>query len=169
MLWLQRTRTSADVVRATAEVNMSLDNFADLLGPGISVAAHPRTVALLDKARRDSWHASGSLKEKFKRPRPYLSCNDLTPAVHRETSFSYPSGHATLGVVYGRLLAELCPARKDAILERGLLIGNDRTTAGVHWPSDVDAGHKLGAAYAEFWMASKDHQKLIAEARGEWH
>jgi acid phosphatase (class A) len=169
MLWLQRTRTRADVARAQAEAPLSPALFKDVLGKDFDPASRPRTFALLEQVRKDSNAAVGPLKRHFARPRPYLTAPGLTPAVHLENTFSYPSGHASMGSLYGRILAELVPAQKDAILERGELIGNDRTMAGVHWPSDVDAGHRLGQAYAAFWLAQPEHQRLVQDVRtAEW-
>jgi len=167
MLWLQANRTRADVARAKAEDWLTPDCFSDALGKAFTKESHPKTFALLETLRKDSRSATGAMKDHFHRPRPFVSCPEVTPALAKEDSFSYPSGHATLGAAYARILAELAPAQREAILERGNLIGNDRTMAGMHWPS---AGRRLGEAFAAFWMSSPEHRKLINDVRvAEWH
>jgi acid phosphatase (class A) len=169
MLWMQRIRTHADVERAKAEVMVALPTFGDVLGPRFDAAAHPRTAALLDLVRKDAHSVVGPLKDRFARPRPFMAFPAVTPVVPREATFSFPSGHAFLGGVYGAVLAELVPARREALLERGSLIGNDRVLAGMHWPSDVDAGHRLGAAFAAHWLSAPAHRKLVEDVRAaEW-
>ena len=62
----------------------------------------------------------------------------------KETSAAYPSGHATHGMVYAMILAEIAPEQRPALLQRGREIGWNRVIAGVHYPSDIAAGRVLG-------------------------
>ncbi|MCX6788164.1 MAG: phosphatase PAP2 family protein [Candidatus Kaiserbacteria bacterium] len=72
-----------------------------------------------------------------------------------ETSFSFPSGHATAAMaLYGFLAYLLCalfPERKAAVLTAAVLligvIGFSRLYLGVHFPSDVLAGYLLGGLW----------------------
>jgi len=169
LLWLQRSRTAQEVARAGAGCRQGLDTFQAVLGSRCEPSARPKTAALLDKAGHDVRQVLDPLKKHYFRPRPFVSHAVLTPAVPPEDTPSYPSGHATRGVVYAHILAELEPARKVQVLEWGHLLGNDRALGGVHWPSDVKAGQALGAAYAAFWMAREENRLLLAEVRAaEW-
>ena len=75
----------------------------------------------------------------------------LIPSVI-ETSFSFPSGHATAAMaLYGFLAYLICalfPERKAPVLTAAVLligvIGFSRLYLGVHFPSDVLAGYLLG-------------------------
>ncbi len=67
----------------------------------------------------------------------------MHPPIELPKNASYPSGHSTVGNLDAMILAELIPDQKDALLKRGQQIGDDRIVAGVHFPSDVEAGHKL--------------------------
>ena len=166
LLWLQRTRGPAEVARAAKEVDVSPAWFKEVL----PIGNRPRTMALLEQARQDAWTRTGGLKQRFHRVRPFLANPELTPAVYRDTSYSFPSGHATLGILYARLLGALVPGRREAVLERGLQVGFDRVLAGVHWPTDVLAGQKLGEALADQWLADPEHQRLVRETRiAEWN
>lgn len=169
VLWLQRTRTAADVARARAEVEVGLETFAEALGPGFDAVAHPRTRALLGEVGERTRRAVGEEKRRFRRPRPYDADPRVSPAVDRERSFSYPSGHAARGVVFARILAELAPARREALVEVGLRVGHDRVVGGVHYPSDVTAGQRLGDALAAALLAEPDVRRGVDAVRvAEW-
>lgn len=72
-----------------------------------------------------------------------------------ESSFSFPSGHATASMTfYGFLVYMLCvlfPSKKSPIITTGIfligLIGFSRLYLGVHFPSDVLAGYLLGGLW----------------------
>lgn len=169
LMWLQRCRTGADVARANAGCRLTLATFSAVLGQRCEPSARPRTAALLDKASGDVRQVLDPLKQRHVRPRPFETHAGLVPAVQREETPSYPSGHATRGVFFAHILAELEPAQKTKVIEWGHLVGNDRALGGVHWPSDVKAGQALGAAYARFWLADAENRRLVAEVREtEW-
>lgn len=97
--------------------------------------------------------ATGSayvLKAIIARPRP----TDLVPSVI-ETSFSFPSGHATAAMaLYGfsaYMLCKLYPEKTKLVLVLMviliLLTGFSRLYLGVHFPSDVLAGYILGGIW----------------------
>lgn len=97
--------------------------------------------------------ASGTsyiLKTLVERARP----DGLIPAV-TETSYSFPSGHATLAIaLYGFLTYFLCkryPKNSVLIITLATLIilaiGFSRLYLGVHFPSDVIAGYLLGGIW----------------------
>jgi len=87
------------------------------------------------------------LKLLFQRPRP-----ELWQTVARPGSYAFPSGHALLStVVYGMIafaIARLAPRLRwplyGGVPILVLLIGASRIYLGVHWPSDVLAGHAAG-------------------------
>jgi acid phosphatase (class A) len=84
-------------------------------------------------------------------------------------SFSYPSGHATRGTLLARILAELAPERREALLRVGHQIGYDRVVGGVHYPSDVLAGDRLGDAVADALLADPDFRRQLEDVRrAEW-
>jgi acid phosphatase (class A) len=169
VLWLQRTREPDDVARAQSEVKIGLETFAGALGPGFDAAAHPRTRALIERLHEDAAALVDQAKDHFARPRPFLADARVQPVVKRDASPSYPSSHGTRGVLYARVLGELAPARRDALLEVGRRVGYDRVLAGVHYPSDVLAGQHLGEALAEAILATPGLRAEIAGIRaGEW-
>jgi membrane-associated phospholipid phosphatase len=169
LMWLQQTRSPEDVQRAASEVVPHLGLFSAVLGRDLDSGRFPLTLALGEQARHDLRAATDPLKLKFARPRPYAAMPQLTPAVKLEESFSYPSGHSAWGVLEAELLAQLQPGNRKAILARGRQVGYDRPLGGVHYPSDVEAGQALGAAFAAAWLAEPAHRALLEQARtAEW-
>lgn len=108
----------------------------------------PRCAMALGGASLAANLASSLLKIGFGHPRP-----DLIEHLDHQTSFSYPSGHATSAAVVYLLLAWLAPPRwrpfawafAAAMI---LLNGVSRIMLGVHWASDIVGGTMLGAAFA---------------------
>jgi membrane-associated phospholipid phosphatase len=96
----------------------------------------PRCAVALGGASLLSNLASSLMKLGFGRARP-----DLIDHLDHQTSFSYPSGHATSAAVVYLLLASLAPPRWRAaawMLAAALIIlnGFSRIMLGVHWASD---------------------------------
>jgi acid phosphatase (class A) len=108
------------------------------------------------------------LKEGFRRPRPHVAEPRLSPALPDDDAFSFPSRHAAVGALFAALLARLDPADPVALAEEGRLIGTDRVLAGLHWPSDVEAGRRVGTAFAGWWTALPGNRGLVQDAAAEW-
>ncbi len=95
------------------------------------------------------------LKGIFVRPRP-----DFADTYYRESGFSFPSGHAMLGVVFYGMLAyaigKILTTRRTRLVLAvvavvlALVIGFSRIYLGVHYLSDVVAGWSAGAC----WLAA---------------
>jgi membrane-associated phospholipid phosphatase len=183
LTWLQNSRLPGDVARALGEGTPSLGCYvaaihlppragdAGAAADGfrrISLADFPRTAAVLEQARQDFAPVLAGLKDLFARPRPYHLFQGLTPALPLPQSPSYPSSHAALGALYAKILGQLDPADQAGLDGAGKLLGTDRVLGGVHYPSDVDAGIRLGRAYAIWWLDQPGHLKLLQTACAEW-
>jgi acid phosphatase (class A) len=169
VLWLQRTRTPDQVARARNEVKIGLETFATVLGPGFDPAAHPRTQALVERLHAEASALVDQARSRFARGRPFVADRRVEPAVKADGTPSYPSSHGTRGILYARVLAELAPGQRDALLEVGRRVGYDRVLGGVHYPSDVLAGQRLGEALADALLAMPAFRTEMAEIRAtEW-
>lgn len=102
------------------------------------------SAALLVVATLGGIALTAVLKNVFERARP-----DLFESAYVESSYSFPSGHATMAVgFYGTLALlvawRLTGLRRWAVVLAGvalvLLIGFSRLYLGVHYPTDVLAG-----------------------------
>lgn len=87
-------------------------------------------------------------KNKIQRPRPFLRHPDLKPCIPKEFSYSYPSGHATFYSFTAELLTAVYPELEERLKQVGSRGVYARVIGGVHYPSDVEAGRKLGQSAA---------------------
>ena len=160
--------------RAQALEDNAIDPFAafdSVLGDSFTAASFPATLTLLTRAGRAAGYAGDPVKFVYRRERPFLHDEAITPCIPDEpalrASFSYPSGHAALGFGWSLVLAELIPSHADAIIERGRDFSWSRVVCGVHYPSDVDAGRVVAAAAIARLHADPDFQRELAAARAE--
>ena len=145
LLKLQTNRTPEQVERCRREVDGNAFIFADVLGKWFTAKDLPTTAALMKEVTLQTKVVSSAAKINWNRKRPYLTDERIKPCVAVEKTFSFPSGHATRGMVWATVLAAIYPEHRDELLSRGREFGSDRSIAGLHYPSDVTAGQKLGA------------------------
>jgi len=167
LLEWQEKRTASDVARCKSEEDPDPFIFSDVLGDKFAEKSLPVTATLLKQVQGDIKGFTNVAKAKWERKRPPYADDRIKPCVEMEENGSYPSAHAVRGVVWTRILAEIFPDKKDQLLKRGLLMGEDRVIAGIHFPSDVAAGQKLGDALADKLLADPNFQKALKEAKAE--
>jgi acid phosphatase (class A) len=167
----QKTRTREDEIRATEEQeHLKVYLFENVLGPWFAEKNLPATAALFQRVGAVVHPVVDLAKKHWNRPRPFLQDKRIHPpfsTVSLSNNASYPSGHSTAGCLDALILAELAPDLKDAIMARGIQIGDDRVIAGVHFPSDVDAGHTLAHDLFAKLMGSSAFQADLAKAKAE--
>ncbi|MES2527242.1 MAG: phosphatase PAP2 family protein [Bdellovibrionota bacterium] len=148
LLHLQNTRSPEECSEAKLEENASLESmFAGPKGPLTKKEMKIVSIQLLG----DYAEIGANIylaKKMFKRPRPYLVDSKLTPCIDRESSYAYPSGHTATAHYMAQKLIRIYPARKAALLKRAEEISWNRVLGGVHHPSDIEAGKKLGLELA---------------------
>lgn len=83
-------------------------------------------------------------KKQYNRPRPYDANPEVKPCIPLETSSAYPSGHAAIAQFFANELSDYYPERRAAFMKRAKESSMNRVIGGVHHPSDVVAGVKLG-------------------------
>ena len=124
------------------------------------------------------WVLEVGLKSWIGRERP-----TVVPALMREMSSSFPSGHAMLSSVVYFTLAALLARTVDRRWEKiflvlvaaglSFLVGVSRVYLGVHYPSDVLAGWAAGTAWALlcgtiawWWQLRTDREGERKSTRG---
>ena len=167
LLKLQSARTPEQIARCASEVDLKLEAFAPIFGPWFDAKNLPITAALLKKATNDAKFAFNAAKDSYARPRPPLIDNRIQPCIELPKSAAYPSGHTTIGVSWSLILAELAPDLRKELLARGNEIGKDREIAGVHYPTDVKAGRKLGHELVKRFLKNPEFQSDLAKAKLE--
>jgi acid phosphatase (class A) len=123
-----------------------LEAFSCALDAVITPTEAPALVRLLAQSGFDAGVASTSGKNAWRRKRPFertsgpvcLPADEVERLVRN--SPDYPSGHATVAWMAGRLLAQVAPDRATEILERARTFGESRVVCGVHHVTAVEAG-----------------------------
>jgi hypothetical protein len=167
LLEWQDKRTQTEIDRCTSEEEANPFIFSDVLGDKFNEKDLPLTATLLKKVQGDIKGITDLAKKKWARKRPPIVDDRIKPCVKIEENGSYPSAHAVRGVVWSRILAEIFPEKKERLLKRGLQMGEDRVIAGIHFPSDVAAGQKLGDAIADKLLADPEFNEALKQARAE--
>lgn len=147
-----------------------LAGFTCVLGFQLDESNAPTLVRLLNRLRSDVGEAVESAKSHYKHPRPFLATGQ--PICENESnylkvSWSYPSGHATIGWASGLLLAELVPELSSALMARARAYGESRVVCGVHTVSDVEAGRMMGSVIVASLHASDEFKADLEGARLE--
>lgn len=146
--------------------------FAEAFGMDINKETTPETHRLITGMREDAGDlATRHAKVHYQRTRPYIYFNEHTCVPHAEAHLagngSYPSGHTSKAWAVALILAEINPARQDAILKRGYEMGQSRVICGYHFQSDVDAGRITGSAVVARLHADPAFRAQLEKARAE--
>ena len=111
-------------------------------------------------------------KKKYMRVRPFMFYNTNTCYQPDEEALrkngSYPSGHSSTAWGYALILAEVNPAKKDAIFKRGYEMGQSRVICGYHWQSDVDAARIGVSAAIAILHSNPQFLELMQKAKEEF-
>lgn len=153
LLYYQKNRTTEQCAEAQSEANnASIETFFggkhNLLSSNEIAAVSKKLRWLTAKTGMKIFY----YKTKFSRNRPYEIYPQVKPCIELENSKSYPSGHTTLARVYARILSVIFPERSALFMKRADEVGLNRILGGVHHPSDVEAGKKLGDAIADDYL-----------------
>ncbi|MBQ7617430.1 MAG: phosphatase PAP2 family protein [Desulfovibrio sp.] len=161
--------------QATRDANMKMTPalFSEAFGYQISQETTPEIYALLQLAHPYvDKKTTKAAKMKYMRVRPFVLYNTNTCYAEDEEKLrhtgSYPSGHSANAWGYALILAEINPARKDAIFERGFEMGQSRVICGYHWQSDVDAARVSSAAQVALLHADPAFQAQMEKAKKEF-
>jgi acid phosphatase (class A) len=150
-----------------------LTQFQCALGVTLNADNAPNLMRLLGKAQLDTHWAVDRAKAHFKRPRPFAEepdapiCLAVPKEMRSKVSTAYPGGHSTLGMTWGLILTELAPDRSGQIMSRVRDYSHSRLVCGLHFPSDLEAGHMLGAGLVARLRAEPEFRKDLDLARAE--
>jgi len=112
------------------------------------------------------------MKHHFNRPRPTVVAArlgiDLEASIPNPGHPAYPSGHATGAYAIAYLLRELDPAHADDYPGDAARIAENREIAGVHYPSDSEAGRLLARQLIDAFLRNRSFRAKLDKARREW-
>ncbi len=162
----QQAITDADLFTPKATAT-----FSCAAGFEISAAETPKIDAILRKVGADFGLSTYPVKNKYKRPRPFVGngmplCTPNYENVLRSDG-SYPSGHSAIGYGWGMILAEIVPKRRSKLLARGASFADSRRVCNVHFKSDVEAGGVMAKAVFKALLADPVLQADLAAAKAE--
>jgi acid phosphatase (class A) len=140
-----KSRTTAEIEHAQADDQRVVFRFADVMGPNFRPESLPFATQLFQHVYQDGNAATVAAKAYFKRQRPFVVDPDIKIIVVQAPDFSYPSNHSTFAYEAGILLAAMVPEKAAAIFERAADYAHNRVVAGVHFPTDVEAGRISGS------------------------
>ena len=168
VLKVQEKRTMTEVARVTSEIKLDPFLFQEPIGLWFQRNSLPETTKLLRAILTDCSNVSETGKMAWGRPHPFMIDSRVHPCVSPlPTDYCYPSSHANAATVLGKVLSDLVPDRKKEIMARADQVGEDRLIAGLHYPSDVEAGRKLGAYLYTCLQTNILFQTNFAKAKAE--
>lgn len=88
------------------------------------------------------------VKRHFHRLRPFQQDGTISPVGKIPKDAGYPSGHASAAFAAATVLGTLWPSRAWQFTDLARQVANSRMYAGVHFPSDVVVGARLGTKTA---------------------
>lgn len=150
--------------------------FALAFGRPIDRGVRPNTITLLNRTLRDVANIAFKAKGEFQRARPFqrfqlkrICGKDPAPPPdpNPKDRSSYPSGHSAYGWAVALVLAQVAPERAPALMAKAAEYGESRVVCGVHFPSDVEAGHAIAIAVVDRLQSSPKFQQDLQRARKE--
>lgn len=159
LLWLQKHRTADQIAKSWLLLDRNIVQFDRALGIDMTKST-PNVVRGITSFLTLVDGAKDSIKNRVQRPRPFVSHPEIHVCLPPESGWSFPSGHSAFFRSAAVLLADLVPERRERLLAVGLLGGTSRTVCGLHYPSDVEAGQRLGEAAALQILTSPQWQRF---------
>lgn len=143
------------------------------IGTPLSLAATPATMMMVARASVDMIAPMTKAKEAYARPRPFTTdkgkaCDPISDdGIGARLGYAYPSGHSGIGWLWALILADVAPARADAIRSFGMATGDLRVACRVHWLSDVANGRILATSVYQRIAAEPAYQADLRRAMAE--
>lgn len=166
---LKKYTTSADQRRKIAcQAELSCWEFSGIRLVDLRHKKYSQTLFLIENALQ---HLNGhlfALKQHFDRPRPSMVTEEIQTVIPNPKHASYPSGHASQGILIGYILALLQPELADKIMKDAQTLGRNRERAGVHFASDTTAGWMLGELVFATLSETPWFVLQLKKARQEW-
>lgn len=177
----ESTRAELDVLRRykslrTAEqVEMILQE-RDFISPAkvfeahglYSSADHPAMESFLDAVNTDVSFFIIRDKKRFSRARPAQLAKDLDPVIDAPAHASYPSGHATQSYFLALALGGADPVNRDKYVALAKDIAWRRELAGIHYPTDSQAGFSLAQRLFDAFSTHEKTAELYRSAKAEF-
>jgi acid phosphatase (class A) len=168
VMQVQADRTPAQVDRAERVAKQNVFTFASpALGPWFTAENLPQTAAFFKTVTVEGFAVATLAKRNFNRSRPLVAGAKFQTPTGRMRSTSYPSGHSSDAATWAGILVEIFPEHRDALAAQVRETMWGRVLAGVHYPTDTQAGKMLGEAIAREMLKSPALQAALSTVRAE--
>lgn len=168
VLWLQANRTPEQIAKAQELAGHTpFQMGARAWGPSFTPENLPRTAEIFKKIRAQTRPFILAAKGAWKRARPFLRDAKVQPCVPKPESTSFPSGHSAESALWAAILGAACPEKTAIFQEEVQITMWSRVLGGVHYPTDTQAGLKLGRELARLMMETEEMQSALAVIRAE--
>jgi acid phosphatase (class A) len=168
LLQVQADRTPAQVERARrTEKHTAFLMGASVLGPWFTAENLPQTARFFAEVNRQARPLVVQAKEGWHRPRPYVRDSRVQPCLPFPEGLSYPSGHSSSAALWAELFMAAFPEQQAAFAMQARETMWSRVLAGVHFPSDTQAGRLLGESIGKAMLTSPDTREALAAVRAE--
>lgn len=152
------SRTRSQVFQAQEQSVRTVFFYAPSIGEAFTATQLPVTARFFTRVGSDVENLIDTAKAYWNRPRPSGTPNKRG---------SYPSGHAAFAAASAILLAQLVPAKRDAIFTQARTFAEDRIILGRHYPSDIASGWTAGTLAAYVMMQDPGFKRDFAAAQTE--
>ena len=168
VLHVQEWRTDEQVAWAKFVEHDDLFKHVRVFGEWFTRENLPQTAAFFARVDEDGYPISVASKAFHgKRLRPPFLDTQVKPCVQLTDSGAYPSGHASQAWMWAVLLAEIFPEHRAEIYKRARAVEWARVIGGVHFPTDVEAGRRLGEAIGREMLKNPKVREEIQRCRAE--
>ena len=165
---MQKNRTEAQIKSAQTDNTLTVFAFVNgMLGPNFNKEKLKITVPFFDRVFIDQIEACLEVKEHFKRQRPFVVDPEIKTIVEQPPNASYPSGDTTTGYVYAIILSMMVPEKAQALFDRAAVYSRNRVIAGVHFPTDIEAGRISAAVIVNMLIQQPLFMRDLERAKKE--
>lgn len=159
------------IVHAELRPPEAAQHFDCVLGARFMAEPRPALTRLLARLSVDAQKVSLKLGQRTPRDRPGIAEPGLKPCQRTNDEMrrspSWPASGAVVATAYGEAFAALAPDAADGARRVAQAIGESRIVCRMNWPSDVEAGERLGVALYAETATTPDFAADLAEARRE--
>lgn len=156
VLAISQARTPEREKAAIADQYQTLSAFLEGIDHAYVEGTHRETRLLMREAQIELAILLKSVNRLTNRVRPFAMWNKVRvkpcPGA-RPTGTSFPSAHAATAALYSVLLSEAVPALAGKFEERVKSYDESRLICGFHYPSDLEAGDRIGRVVAKALLA----------------
>lgn len=163
----EMTRTEDQAKRAVADDEETVFRFLAGMDINLDPAKVPLTAKFFEGVAATEGEIVDPAKKVWARPRPPVVDASIKPLIKLSKSGSYPSGHATLGMLFAISLAQILPEMKDQLFARAFDYGYSRYVIGVHYLSDIEASKMAGAAIGNALLHDEAFMKGMEPVKAE--